>query len=447
MPLPFRPMSLLLTLALLALATPVPAQRLGVPAGVAQHLPPAVERMPAVVERVPAATLERAPGLARRVEDLVPTHRAAVAVRLRRHAAVLDTDAAGAPVVRGEVLVIDPAADTLARATAAGFSIAGEHALATLGLRVVVLRARPGMDTQEALATLRRLAPDGHYDYNHLYLDAGPVAASGTVATATAAAAAPPPTSAATGVRVGLIDSGVADSHPAFAGVRIRHWGCDGRTVADAHGTAVASLLAGSAGGPDTAGTTLYSADIYCGQPTGGAVTGFVAAMEWMARERVPVVNLSLVGPANALLRKATEALAARGHLLVAAVGNDGPAAPPLYPAAYPGVIGVTAVNRRERALPEAGRGAHVELAAAGDHPRVARPDGGWGPVRGTSFAAPLIARAAAAGLVAPGVEAASRIRTQLAADAVDLGRRGRDDTYGHGLIGPAPTAVAQAAE
>lgn len=429
-----RPLSLFLILALVAVASPASAQRLGVPAGVAQHLPPAVERLP-------ATAIERAPGLTRRLTDTAVPRQADIAIRLRRHPAVLDIDAAGAPVVRGEVIVIDPSADTLARATAAGFSIAGEHELATLGLRAVVLRARPGMDTRKALATLRRLAPDGDYDYNHLYLDAGPP----TVASA-AVTAATAPIRAGGSFKVGLIDSGVADRHPALAGVRVRHWGCDGRTVPDAHGTAVASLLAGSAGGPTSpAATVLYSADIYCGQPTGGAVTGFVAAMEWMARERVPVINLSLVGPANALLRKATEALAARGHLLVAAVGNDGPAAPPLYPAAYPGVIGVTAVNQRERALPEAGRGAHVELAAPGEHPRVARPDGEWGPVRGTSFAAPLVARAAAARLSAPDEAAAGRVRAQLAADAVDLGRRGRDDTYGHGLLGPQRAVATRA--
>ncbi|MGV8941198.1 MAG: S8 family serine peptidase [Lysobacter sp.] len=428
------PCRLLLTLVLLATAMPAPAQRLGGLPAASQYLPPAVERLP-------AAAIDRAQRLDPRVTDGALSRQAAIAIRLRRHAAVLDIDAAGAPVVRGEVIVINPTADTLAQATAAGFSIAGEHQLVTLGLRAVVLRARPGMDTREALATLRRLVPAGEYDYNHLYLDAGQhMAATAAVTTATASAPA------AVGFKVGLIDSGVSDQHPALAGVRVRHWGCDGHPVPDAHGTAVASLLAGSLGGTTPAGTTLYSADIYCRQPTGGAVTGFVAAMEWMARERVPVINLSMVGPSNTLLQKAIEAMAARGHLLAAAVGNDGPAAPPLYPAAYPQVIGVTAVNQRDRALTEAGRGAHVELAAPGEHTRVALPDGKWGPMRGTSFAAPLVARIAAARLAAPDVGAASRVRAQLAAEAIDLGRRGRDDTYGHGLLGPHHAVVAQAA-
>jgi hypothetical protein len=40
------------------------------------------------------------------------------------------------------------------------------------------------------------------------------------------------------------------------------------------------------------------------------------------------VVNISLVGPDNMLLRQLVRQMIARGHIIVAAVGNDGPAAP-----------------------------------------------------------------------------------------------------------------------
>jgi hypothetical protein len=94
-----------------------------------------------------------------------------------------------------------------------------------------------------------------------------------------------------------------------------------------------------------------------------------------MARERVPVVNLSLVGPPNTLLENVTRAMVARGYLLVAAVGNDGPAAKPLYPAAYPGVIGVTGVDERRRVLLEACRGPQVDFAAPGSAMVAAGPE------------------------------------------------------------------------
>lgn len=428
-----RSMLFLLALGLLALATPTPAQRLGPPAALQRHLPPALDRLPDSA-RGPVRDLARAAGRAQ------PPRQAEIALRLQRHPAVLDIDAAGAPVVRGEVVAIDPTATSLARATAAGFGITGEHTLPSLGMRLVVLRAAHGLDTRAALATLRRLDPEGHYDYNHLYVDAG------SASTATQDPAPQAPALGASRFRVGLIDSGVASDHPALASVQVHRWGCGGEAVPGVHGTAVASLLAGSAGGTSADGTVLYSADIYCGLPAGGAVTGYAAAMEWMARERVPVINLSLVGPDNALLRQATIALVKRGHLLVAAVGNDGPAAPPLYPAAYPGVIAVTAVDDRARVLPEAGRGHHVTLAATGKHPRVARPDGGWSRARGTSYAAPLVARAAAVRLSAPDSAAATRIRALLAAEATDLGERGRDDTYGYGLIGTPANSMSTTA-
>ena len=86
----------------------------------------------------------------------------------------------------------------------------------------------------------------------------------------------------------------------------------------------------------------------------------------------------------------------------MAAVGNDGPAAPPQYPASYPGVIAVTGVDSGDRALREAGRATHLDFAAPGADLVAALPGKGFTPVRGTSFAAPFVAaRLAATGSTA----------------------------------------------
>jgi subtilisin family serine protease len=156
-----------------------------------------------------------------------------------------------------------------------------------------------------------------------------------------------------------------------------------------------------------------------------------------MAQQRVAVINVSLVGPRNALMERVVKTLVDRGYLIVAAVGNDGPASPPLFPAAYPGVVGVTAVDAKHRVLLEACRGKHVEFAAPGADLIAAmqsQPEN-FSEVRGTSFAAPLVAGLFARELTEPDVAARDRVIAALIATAEDLGARGRDDTYGVGLV------------
>ncbi|GGK01171.1 S8 family serine peptidase [Luteimonas terricola] len=404
-------------------ALPVPARVHGLPSGQLQELP------------VPQAAIEKAAnGVLRSAPTTVEFKRLA-----RAHRDVIDTDRTGAPVVRSEIVAIDPSVESLRRAQAGGFSIAGQSELDELGLRIVVLRARDGMGTRAALRRMRRLDPDGQYEYNHLYLGSASKGAGGQAPASTLVARA-----GGRPGRIGLVDSGVDGGHPALAGVELHVWGCDGGPRPDRHGTAVASLLVGDTGDGTVAPApaTLFAADIYCGQPVGGTVTSLAEAMAWLAREQVGVINLSLVGPHNRLLERVVQAMHRRGHVLVAAVGNDGPAAPPLFPAAYPEVIGVTAVDARMRVLAEAGRGPQVDFAAPGADLRVAVPAGGWDRVRGTSFAAPIVARLAAQLVPAPSGEGNEAVRNALAAQARNLGGPGRDNTFGHGLLGTAPGFV-----
>jgi subtilisin family serine protease len=124
-----------------------------------------------------------------------------------------------------------------------------------------------------------------------------------------------------------------------------------------------------------------------------------------------------------------------RGHLLVAAVGNDGPAAPPLYPASYPGVVGVSAVDGRGRILPEAARGPQVLFAAPGSN-MVSAALGAppYRPVRGTSFAAPIVAAMLAGGLARPDPAAARAAIAALAHRAGD--GKTLSNERGYGVVG-----------
>jgi subtilisin family serine protease len=136
----------------------------------------------------------------------------------------------------------------------------------------------------------------------------------------------------------------------------------------------------------------------------------------------------------------------ARGYLIVAAVGNDGPAAPPLYPAAWPGVVGVTAVDARHRVLAEAERGPQVKLAAPGADMAAALTPRGYAMVRGTSFAAPIVAGLLAQVLRSPDAAAAAEALSALERQAHHPGAPAPapDPAYGYGLVG-AELAPSQA--
>ena len=295
----------------------------------AQILP----NLPAV--SIPRAPLDRVGQMARdpleeaggavRALDVANLRLDRLTALVRANPRALERDARGRGGGRAVGGAFGPRAGGGGRLAAAGFSIAREAGSDALGLRLVVLRPPGGMNVRAAVRRARELDPNGAYEFNHLYAGASgssPVAAApGT--------AAPLPAG-----RVGLLDGGVDRKHPAFKGVDIEQRGFAPGGGASRHGTAVASLLVGRGFGGLGAGSRLYAADVYGTGPTGGSASAIVGALNWMAQIKAPVVNISLVGPDNAVLGSAVKALLARGCLVVAAVGNDGPAAPPLYPAA-----------------------------------------------------------------------------------------------------------------
>ncbi|SFG00744.1 Subtilase family protein [Duganella sp. CF458] len=356
---------------------------------------------------------------------------------LQRHPAQLEPDPSGFPIVRREILAWSPSQAGLAAAAAAGLTIAGRQDMPEIGQSLVTLRVPDNVATMDALARLRIADPDGSYDFNHVYT--GAEAAGGSAATPVVRAVHIQASDAgATGtvggeVRVGLVDSGIDGSHEVFENARIVRWGCDGATRPAPHGTAVAALMIGKSerfrgAAPDA---KLYAADIYCDQPTGGSASQIVQALAWLAREQVGVVNVSLVGPPNQMLGRMVQAMVARGHLLVAAVGNDGPAAPPLYPASYPGVVGVTGVDPKRRPLPEAARGPQVMFAAPGSQMAAAAiGNPPYKLVRGTSFASPLVAALLAPRLPSPSPALAVQALSSLAASASGAG-----DGTGRGVV------------
>jgi hypothetical protein len=312
---------------------------------------------------------------------------------IRSNRATVEADNNGLPVRRGIVAVIDPDPPGLQHALDAGFRIANDDPDFAFGMRVVSLAAPRGMSAKEGLKLLRKLAPQLQAEYDHLFEPAG--AALLPIAGALAAAQG-----GGTGPAIGMIDGGVA-SHPSLGRASIEQSGFAGAPQPTGHGTAVASLLVGSQGlfRGAASGARLFVADVYGGNRAAGSATSIVRALGWLSSKHPRVINISLVGPPNRVVQRAIQIVQSRGIEVVAAVGNDGPAAPPQYPASYPGVIAVTAVDGGGRALPEAGKPTHLDFAAPGADMAAALPGNGYTRVRGTSFAAPL----AAARLLAAG--------------------------------------------
>jgi len=341
--------------------------------------------------RAVSPTLNSVAGLPRSiaqsgVSTLLELRRLRLEELIRSHRNQLESDGNGHPVARGRLITINPDVASLQLAAGAGFFILAEEGHRDLGLRVVHLRVPRGLSARQALQRLRSAAPAIEADYDHVFEPAGgdllPVA--GALAAANVGGG---------GHKIGMIDGGVA-SHPSLAGAPIEQNGFAGCPQPTGHGTAVASLIVGDQGRFRGAarGASLLVADVYGGSRASGQASSVVRALAWLARHRPGVINISLVGPSNKLVARAIGAVQARGTQLVAAVGNDGPAAPPQYPASYPGVIAVTGVDAGGKALPEAGKAAHLDFAAPGSDMAAALPGQGYAKVRGTSFAAPLVA-------------------------------------------------------
>ena len=393
---------------------------------------PAVPRLSELRELHPRASIDGFDGQlsAEALRALERLRANASAALLRAHRDTLELDPRGDLIRRHQLLAWSPTPTALAAALQLGLQVYERRELVALGEVVLVFSVPENLSTESALALLRAAAPGGEFDFNHLYSSSATAALLRDSAPASASGGGP--------VTIGLIDSGVAIDHPALRAVSIHRWGCGDKPVPAAHGTAVASLMVGQDGTFHGAlkRAQLYAADVYCGAASGGAADQIAAALAWLDGAGVGVINLSLVGPPNRLLELSVAAMLRRGHILTAAVGNDGPNAPLLYPASYPGVVGVSAVDSRGRALPEAARGAQVMFAAPGSEMLAARFDSpGYQAVRGTSFAAPIVAALLAQQLPAPDPERARRALAALVHQAAGATGR-RNESLGWGVLG-----------
>lgn len=236
------------------------------------------------------------------------------------------------------------------------------------------------------------------------------------------------------GVTLAVVDSGIDIAHPDLVHAAwTLHDAVGDGLRAEPHGTLVAGLIAAQAGnGVGIAGIAPHARllavracltrDIE--QAAALCTSASVAlGVDWSLAQQARVINLSFTGPRDPLLLRLLRQALSRRVVVVAAAGNNGPNGPPLYPAAEPGVIAVTAVDAAGRPYAHGATGRHVELAAPGVEVLSTWPGADYRAASGTSFAAAQVSALAALFLAARPELSPAQVKQAFGAGVVDACR------------------------
>ncbi len=308
-----------------------------------------------------------------------------------------------------------------------------------LAMTLVRFKATPELDSLAALQKLLPAAISARMDRNHIYAAQNESNSNNPSARAKRSAACKKP------VALGMIDTAINRNHPAFTDnkkqlqIISQRFLNENSIAPDAHGTAVAGLLVGKSKQlqPLLPKATLYSASVFFSRNDygqGATMLNLVSALNWLAGQKISVINMSLAGPDNQILASVIERVIATGRVIVAAAGNEGPAAPPRFPAAYKGVIAVTAVDREHKNYRWANQGNYISFAALGVAVATARSTGDVTYESGTSMAAPLVSALMACEF-AKKESSSAQVFAHLIGKAVDVGDQGRDAVFGYGVL------------
>ena len=248
-------------------------------------------------------------------------------------------------------------------------------------------------------------------------------------------------------VRVAVVDTTIDAKHPDLAGAVAASFDATGAPdKPHHHGTGIAGVIAahGKLTGVAPA-VSILAVHAFASQSSKGSSMNVLKGLDWAGTSKADIVNMSFAGRGGRELQRMLAALRRNGIALIAAAGNAGPNARPLYPAAYPEVIAVTATDADDKVFDQANRGTHIAVAAPGVAILAPAPDESYRMQSGTSFAAAQVSGVAALLIERNRNLDAASIRRILTATARDLGAPGHDDQFGAGLV-DALVAVEQAA-
>jgi Subtilase family len=263
-------------------------------------------------------------------------------------------------------------------------------------------------------------------------------------------------------VLVAVIDSGIDVRHPELANSVTDNFDALGSSEGPhVHGTGIAGAIASHARLMGAAPSAHLIAIRAFGQgPVGAESSTFVIlkSLDHAVTQHAQIINMSFAGPKDSLIERAINAVAAKGIVMIAASGNAGAKSPPLFPAANPNVIAVSATDAKDKLFEASNRGSYIALSAPGAEIFLPAPDQKYQITSGTSFAAAYVSGVAALMLERNGALKPVDLRAILTRTARDLGSPGRDDLFGAGeadayaaveasIVPASPVAASDAAK
>lgn len=244
------------------------------------------------------------------------------------------------------------------------------------------------------------------------------------------------------GIDICMVDTPVDIFHPSFSNAHIETKDLTQSPLKNldgmAHGTSVAGVLVSQNAligvAPQARLLAIGAFSMKNSAPfTVQGLSGNIAkAINICIQSNVDVINLSFTGGRDPLIEKLIKKAISKGIVVVAAGGNGGHWGSSIYPALIPGVLAVTAVDDNKQLFPMADKGRFIDYAAPGVNILTLAPDSTYTISTGTSLAAAHLS-----GIVALllSQQRGKPIDSTLKQTAVDLGKPGRDQEYGDGLV------------